>query len=270
MRGTFLIDAIDTVANGLTPAGAGNIAYPYGAYFTIEAHPRRCGEHTYWQDNLCLDAGSPPQVRGTSPHRSRARSVEGLTPAGAGNIATNPGGLFRRGLTPAGAGNIRRRLASAGCPGAHPRRCGEHPTRLLSNGWCMGSPPQVRGTSAVHAWRRDSTRAHPRRCGEHLIHHASPALPTGSPPQVRGTSRVNRGKESWMRLTPAGAGNICYSRRARGRREAHPRRCGEHVLFPLVGTIVAGSPPQVRGTSSPSPAYCGQSGLTPAGAGNIQ
>ena len=171
----------------LTPAGAGNMNSTQPRAPCRGAHPRRCGEHWCGRGSARPTGGSPPQVRGTSK-----RSLERVS---------------RAGLTPAGAGNIEDLTARPLARGAHPRRCGEHPTRLLSNGLCTGSPPQVRGTSSTSRIglepvrltpagagnitasypRESSSEAHPRRCGEHPGALNAPTLVDGSPPQVRGT-----------------------------------------------------------------------------------
>ena len=152
------------------------------------AHPRRCGEH-------CR-------------HRCPDRGLGGLTPAGAGNIAS-------------GACPVHR-------PGAHPRRCGEHRWQRPPHHREAGSPPQVRGTFTAPPHRRDTHgltpagagnirwrrsphcrhAAHPRRCGEHLRQSPSKTTWSGSPPQVRGTCPRAVGHCAAPGLTPAGAGNI--------------------------------------------------------------
>ena len=249
MRGTSIRDARRALHRRLTPAGAGNIETARGSTCSRRAHPRRCGEHPVDEAYATLDPGSPPQVRGTSPLGKRRYTRHRLTPAGAGNISASP--------------------ASSSMRGAHPRRCGEHPSRIPVIRTSLGSPPQVRGTSgggrddarvdgltpagagnisAPPLWL-PRTPAHPRRCGEHGQALDGTLTVGGSPPQVRGTSRIVGWVYADHGLTPAGAGNIECSAVVIALSQAHPRRCGEHpggVEWDYWLT-----------------------GLTPAGAGNI-
>ena len=70
-----------------------------------------------------------------------------------------------------------------------------------------------------------------------------------------------------MRITPAGAGKTTADCDRQGRREDHPRRCGENRCQrqPIIEYI--GSPPQVRGKHSPPSRQRISVGITPAGAG---
>ena len=236
---------------GLIPAGAGNMRVRRRRVGATRAHPRRCGEHRMSRSVSMGGMGSSPQVRGTFAPTRHARGVKWLIPAGAGNIPTH-----RRhpqsspGLIPAGAGNITARAPSTGLTGAHPRRCGEHPSACWRRRRRRGSSPQVRGTwsavvcrarpgglipagagnidSACH-WNSD-TGAHPRRCGEHHRWCGPGPLIPGSSPQVRGTSCGASPSDTAM--------------------AAHPRRCGEHGRRGCFGGGRWGSSPQVRGTSA--------------------
>ena len=131
--------------------------------------------------------GSSPQVRGTCGAAGLAYFVEGLIPAGAGNMPVGP----------------ERSLIFQ----AHPRRCGEHSKERLRRSWVQGSSPQVRGTCQYDIATLDAVglipagagniastgspmrvaRAHPRRCGEHVELVAPRTTMAGSSPQVRGT-----------------------------------------------------------------------------------
>ena len=168
VRGTFVGDLQDHVADGLIPAGAGNMRRCRTRLLRRGAHPRRCGEH----------AGG-----GRRGHSS-----------------------FR--LIPAGAGNIRKNASGDPGSRAHPRRCGEHVSMTSPRWMPSGSSPQVRGTSHLPAHRcalpglipagagnmsnwsppGRPWRAHPRRCGEHYYRREESTTEQGSSPQVRGTS----------------------------------------------------------------------------------
>ncbi len=70
------------------------------------------------------------------------------------------------------------------------------------------------------------------------------------------------------RLIPAGAGNTLESKKVTHCKSAHPRGCGEHVLWPRVWDSKGGSSPRVRGTLIPNQRIPVEGRLIPAGAGN--
>ncbi len=170
-------------------------------------------------------------------------------------------------LIPAGAGRTshRRRL---GCRRrAHPRRCGAHELVVVVHVGLDGSSPQVRGAPAALRPRfprprlipagagrtaerelfRPGRGAHPRRCGAHNNAPAGAPRFDGSSPQVRGARHFLFLLGGAFRLIPAGAGRTKLARNRRGRRWAHPRRCGAHPVNGPLNWAVRGSSPQVRG-----------------------
>ena len=229
VRGTSEFGAFGCCDVGLIPAGAGNIRRAPTTGAGRRAHPRRCGEHPVgWRQHLA-GAGSSPQVRGTSCDARHTSPARRLIPAGAGNIPTAE----------------RSRLH----PGAHPRRCGEHPLTWIVSGDSPGLIPAGAGNIPDHCTPSRLRRAHPRRCGEHAHLHRRLCPPPGSSPQVRGTSPPTPSRTS--------------------SRPAHPRRCGEHYRTRGHDDTPRGSSPQVRGTfhaAGPVPQVIR---LIPAGAGNI-
>ena len=155
-----------------------------------------------------MATGSPPQVRGTFMRSDIRSSPMRLTPAGAGNITAIL-------------------LAHVGTE-AHPRRCGEHPERVMRVTSRSRLTPAGAGNILPPAgWFRQH-QAHPRRCGEHAGETIKYRTLQGSPPQVRGTWRMDGGEHPPAGLTPAGAGNIGSAHVPLGQVSAHPRRCGEH------------------------------------------
>ena len=54
-------------AQGLIPAGAGNILKGWKASAYLRAHPRGCGEHSHTTIDRRHALGSSPRVRGTYP-----------------------------------------------------------------------------------------------------------------------------------------------------------------------------------------------------------
>ena len=257
----------ELVGRGLIPAGAGSTPGsgieppgPRGsspqvrgapddhivALAGLEAHPRRCGEHTFVVPMLAHESGSSPQVRG-------ARGV-------------GPVGLSSRGLIPAGAGSTAAAGPSRRWPKAHPRRCGEHAPERAGEILEGGSSPQVRGARPPRRRHEPAdglipagagstppptrtfpvTGAHPRRCGEHPVHGPGGVGRGGSSPQVRGARCCAAARDSRCGLIPAGAGSTNRVILSYGRHPAHPRRCGEHHgprrrRRPPTGLIPAGA-----------------------------
>ena len=111
---------------GLIPAGAGNMGVRAPYRFRYRAHPRGCGEHQVFVERREVRSGSSPRVRGTYLASYAAKFLDGLIPAGAGNITRAPAVV-----------SARR---------AHPRGCGEHAGSPLMVRSGEGSSPRVRGT----------------------------------------------------------------------------------------------------------------------------
>ena len=126
VRGKRYSSAILVIAVRLIPAGAGKTQCETPALFSTPAHPRRCGEHSFWALPSDATLGSSPQVRGTF--------VQGFLV------------VVAFGLIPAGAGNIYHFCEEIRYPGAHPRGCGEHKQGILEKAHKQGSSPRVRGT----------------------------------------------------------------------------------------------------------------------------
>ena len=73
---------IDT--SRITPAGAGKTNCPARRARLAVDHPRRCGENMIPPCRLCVNTGSPPQVRGKRDTDGQTADVTGITPADAG------------------------------------------------------------------------------------------------------------------------------------------------------------------------------------------
>ena len=131
--------------------------------------PAYAGKSANDADNMDLQLGSPPRMRGKV--RSASRSA------------------LRIGITPACAGKRAAHSFQAVPPWDHPRMCGEKHTKGLTRPRGGGSPPHVRGKVDVLpkidtligitpacAGKRPSrsksparTPDHPRMCGEKCI-----------------------------------------------------------------------------------------------------
>lgn len=110
---------------------------------------------------------------------------------------------------------------------------------------------------------------YPRRCGENSESVAAASSGFGSSPRVRGTLKTALRELAGVGLIPAGAGNMRSGTPVPTARRAHPRGCGEHIGFLNIYPDFWGSSPRVRGTSNFYVEVTGQTGLIPAGAGNM-
>ena len=206
-----------------------------------------CGENSTLIARLGGDWGSSPRVRGKPrPHR-RILGVLRLIPACAGKTLSS---------------KSRARVTSA-----HPRMCGENTFPFSSCIEMLGSSPRVRGklsevlhairrvrlipacagkTSAAPPWPWTST-AHPRVCGENLTMGDTAADSFGSSPRVRGKLASGLTRLRIPRLIPACAGKTQTRHACSTPRAAHPRVCGENVVFSFLGSPPTGSSPRVLG-----------------------
>ena len=217
---------------------------------------------------VALTAGSSPLVRGAQLSVFLPVPMVGIIPARAGST-------FRH-----DAGGLRAQ--------DHPRSCGEHDPLVRAKSGLLGSSPLVRGAlvsrdlvfvvGGIIPARAGSTpaqaasvrrrRDHPRSCGEHHPEQHQGQHGEGSSPLVRGA--LGRSSRYWPvpGIIPARAGSTFSSRTGACRARDHPRSCGEHLLLCVVGTIIAGSSPLVRGAlprSMPSAGWCR---IIPARAGS--
>ena len=104
VRGRLVRGLLVFGANGLIPAGAGQIALSRTSGNASSAHPRRCGADQISTFSSAPLLGSSPQVRGRWTARYLHTGRSRLIPAGAGQIAPlMPAELLEE---------------------AHPRRCG--------------------------------------------------------------------------------------------------------------------------------------------------
>ena len=126
MRGTLQRESVVDYTAGLIPAHAGNTRIRGFRCGSRWAHPRACGEHSLSDQQVMLDAGSSPRMRGTLP-------------------AAHLDGVFA-GLIPAHAGNTFAKTSADQTAKAHPRACGEHPGNPDFWRVCLGSSPRMRGT----------------------------------------------------------------------------------------------------------------------------
>ena len=126
MRGTPQNADEQGEAGGITPAYAGNTAGALSSSSMRRDHPRVCGEHGAAKLRSRLTWGSPPRMRGTQDPSCIPSSLNGITPAYAGNTIL--------------------RIARKRFTKDHPRVCGEHGVSSTTPNNVLGSPPRMRGT----------------------------------------------------------------------------------------------------------------------------
>ena len=85
---------------------------------------------------------------------------------------------------------------------------------------------------------------------------------------MRGTRHCAASRAAGCGIIPAYAGNTEEGRAERQELEDHPRICGEHVSRRLMGRIVKGSSPHMRGTHFSGSLLIAWLGIIPAYAGN--
>ena len=145
VRGTVALARLLRKGGRITPACAGNSAWPLEGWRHIRDHPRVCGEQGAIDGLFSVRQGSPPRVRGTAVSASvRARRL-GITPACAGNSISSPS-------------MVKSTLD-------HPRVCGEQAKYLSLAMGLGGSPPRVRGTAASRFGNLSATRITPACAG---------------------------------------------------------------------------------------------------------
>ena len=172
------------------------------------------------------------------------------------------------GITPARAGNSATQSHKPAANQDHPRACGEQRTRAAKRGLGWGSPPRVRGTGWLPKGCQTGMLITPARAGNRPNFQASAVWFTDHPracgEQISMIFDVNA--EEW--ITPARAGNSRSISRAIWVATDHPRACGEQMHTLLSAYENQGSPPRVRGTAifpSPNSRF---PRITPARAGN--
>ena len=165
--------------------------------------------------------------------------------------------------------------------------CGEKDFRTISQIYCIGSPPRMRGKdhppayfsifrgitpayagkSPPQARMPGLCRDHPRVCGEKLNTHLTFPPSSGSPPRMRGKVMLTRWPFSMSGITPAYAGKSPARPGPRPWRWDHPRVCGEKFLEVVQPIAQWGSPPRMRGKAYQRSCAPHMDGITPAYAG---
>ena len=211
----------------ITPAYAGKSAKDLPTLSSWRDHPRVCGEKSQKGIQETDKVGSPPRMRG--------KEVQ------------CPSHLSAKGITPAYAGKRSATTAMQQISWDHPRVCGEKETDERWHQTVTGSPPRMRGKACAPVlecqYRRitpayagksglvtphvPERKDHPRVCGEKPDKYGIGSYLTGSPPRMRGKGILRVVLFATRRITPAYAGKRFIPYAWYGRRQDHPRVCGE-------------------------------------------
>ncbi len=108
---------------------------------------------------------------------------------------------------------------------------------------------------------------HPRLCGEKRRHALLSRKGSGSPPPMRGKGQARRTGHRGTGITPAYAGKSRPVRIRLHRWRDHPRLCGEKFCAAVIPSMLAGSPPPMRGKVVGTVDRILPPGITPAYAG---
>ena len=125
MRGKVMVRIPEGANVGITPAYAGKRSIAFDHVFSLQDHPRLCGEKPFHTLEKYVLTGSPPPMRGKENLDSTIFLMNRITPAYAGKSCGTP--------------------ETAGNQWDHPRLCGEKLTTDKLPRHCRGSPPPMRG-----------------------------------------------------------------------------------------------------------------------------
>ena len=256
------------------PACAGNSTARTTTRRTGTVHPRVCGELREQRAQSVDAAGSSPRVRGTRRGTAPDRASSRFIPACAGNSAAEPSSApaspvhprvcgelesERRGLPtlrrfiPACAGNSPECGNKCRTTTVHPRVCGELVRADAAAPRRGRFIPACAGNSARRSSGRGLCPVHPRVCGELALALTTRTLTTRFIPACAGNSQRRQGQVVMSTgSSPRVRGTRAHGAHSRGRRQVHPRVCGELDRYPTLDEGDAGSSPRVRGSAIPS------------------
>ena len=206
------------------------------------------GEYPSLSVTCRLTLGSPPHTRGVSFLLSTSSRPLRITPACAENT-------FKDFKNVIGARD-------------HPRLRGEYNRFLFHFLPLSGITPACAGNTLFFLLPLLHSRDHPRLRGEYQSIYFPTQLLMGSPPLARGILSRCAGATPDHGITPACAGNTCYTCFSFPGSWDHPRLRGEYISSGVETDYGTGSPPLARGIQIQLlPNYFHQ-GITPACAGN--
>lgn len=113
--------------------------------------------------------------------------------------------------------------------------------------WFFFVSPAYAGKRRTIPRRRSAAPDHPRVCGEKLYPICSSIDLWGSPPRMRGKEFLHPLACVIAGITPACAGKRKTAWKGEGKKQDHPRMCGEKQIKGFKHDGHMGSPPHVRG-----------------------
>ena len=150
-------------------------------------------------------------------------------------------------VSPAYAGKRRTIPRRRSAAPDHPRVCGEKLYPICSSIDLWGSPPRMRGKRSAKPLHSYNSWDHPRVCGEKGDGSSAAAAEPGSPPRMRGKEFLHPLACVIAGITPACAGKRKTAWKGEGKKQDHPRMCGEKQIKGFKHDGHMGSPPHVRG-----------------------
>ena len=227
MRGKPNAKAREVAKFRITPAHAGKTKFARREIAASGDHPRACGENEDPSRVLQTSSGSPPRMRGKP------------------NTDANAAAITR--ITPAHAGKTRQDCRFVGEKQGSPPRMRGKPASALSDRRILRITPAHAGKTEERADISTGYEDHPRACGENAVPRNFCVCRKGSPPRMRGKPSGITGVTTLKRITPAHAGKTISVQFSPLRPQDHPRACGENNVFRMMGWIILGSPPRMRG-----------------------
>ena len=248
MRGSHSTIFTFPAPPGIIPAHAGLTLIKRGDLDKMRDHPRACGAHMPFTQDILSAAGSSPRMRGSLFGSLCKHILKGIIPAHAGLTLTKVARIL----------DLRD----------HPRACGAHPLLTTSSTVSRGSSPRMRGSHGfcdadvrvmgiipAHAGLTMTllctairSRDHPRACGAHLACRRTKTRRVGSSPRMRGSPPLFSEADCRQGIIPAHAGLTESDEAAIPLDGDHPRACGAHAAFSWSKTCSLGSSPRMRGS----------------------
>ena len=129
MRGSLFTLVYDGTRTGIIPAHAGLTFHDLHVSCSSRDHPRACGAHMPFTQDILSAAGSSPRMRGSL----------------FGSLCKH----ILKGIIPAHAGLTRKKKALKYGDRDHPRACGAHDDFALHCNTESGSSPRMRGSPGM-------------------------------------------------------------------------------------------------------------------------
>ena len=207
MRGAPASPGTIPSTSGIIPAYAGSTSTIFTLGISVWDHPRVCGEHCRAFQDVFLQPGSSPRMRGAQGYIGKGIVPIRIIPAYAGSTWS---------------GRTRHRVC-----GDHPRVCGEHLVASTFADCRSGSSPRMRGApnppavrrpspgiipayagSTWISWQRNAILGdHPRVCGEHSLGCSCAMRRIGSSPRMRAARQPGKRTRGFGGIIPAYAGS---------------------------------------------------------------